>query len=142
MKIVFKFSNGKNKLISFDQEFVIHDNDCGETKIYDKNFQKCPAILTMIWHEALIFKTAWSGFEYTLNLADNTAVYEGARRGFLNQNILPNFGKVEILSAEGTYGSFRGKNALNEYSTLSKNDSVLNSLISKIWMRIKRRTNL
>ena len=69
--------------------------------------------------------TAWSRYRYTLietSPGRQVWEYEGAEKGFLRQNLLPEvLAEVArhrnpcILAVEGTYGSFVGRNAFWDY---------------------------
>ena len=63
-----------------------------------------------------VWETAWSQYTYTRT---GTFQYEytGAERGFLSQDLLPDFQGVLILSAEGSYGKYEGKDALRAYAS-------------------------
>lgn len=72
--------------------------------------------------------TFWSGFVYRiLNAGSNDPAiieYSGASAGFLQQNLIPFHWKeeeIEILSAEGTYGSFHGPLAVRLYREVKEN---------------------
>jgi len=47
--------------------------------------------------------------------------FVGADRAFLAQNLLPKLDDPQILQARGTYGTFSGANALEEYRRVKKN---------------------
>ena len=64
--------------------------------------------------------TSWGNFLYeklpqtsSKNMA--TYSYEGPLAGFLQQDLLPDFGSVEVISCKGTYGAFTGKDSLSSY---------------------------
>ena len=64
------------------------------------------------------FVTAWSGYTYTLlhNTPDyGLWVYTGAVGGFMEQFYLPDFGGWEVISASGSFGSFEGADAHQQY---------------------------
>lgn len=71
------------------------------------------------WH------TAFSGYTYSIRWyyehPYDTRLhveYEGAERGFLAQNLLPDFlreGEIEITTASGAHGDFHGSDALEIY---------------------------
>ena len=63
-----------------------------------------------------VWETAWSQYEYTCTGMFQYE-YVGAEQGFLSQDLLPDFQGVEILSAEGSYGKYEGKDALREYAS-------------------------
>lgn len=67
------------------------------------------------------FRTAWSGFTYTLLKREDgvqTWKYEGALNGFLAQAIMPFCAQEDeicILDVEGSFGKFEGKDALGHF---------------------------
>ncbi|HBI33963.1 MAG TPA: hypothetical protein DEA43_03895 [Candidatus Moranbacteria bacterium] len=85
--------------------------------------------------------TAWSGFKYAImnpSSSENATVqYDGALNGFQCQELLPFAlkGEVQIISVEGTYGSFEGNLAIEEYNEIKKNFEA------KIW-NLKEEKNL
>ena len=99
MKITFR----TKKYINFEQEFEINGKDQNgyRAKISFENGRQ-------------VWVTCISGFTYT-QISDKEFVYEGARNGFLKQSIIPDFGDVEILRIEGTYGIFQGPESMEQY---------------------------
>jgi len=63
-----------------------------------------------------VWETAWSQYTYTCT-GMFQYTYVGAERGFLSQDLLPDFQGVLILSAEGSYGKYEGKDALRAYAS-------------------------
>jgi len=64
------------------------------------------------------FITATSGFTYTRLSRRGSYhlwAYEGADRGFMAQDFLPDFGGWEITEVEGSFGLFVGASALLDY---------------------------
>ena len=73
--------------------------------------------------KGLVWQTATSCFTYALlnttSKRETPALiaYEGAEKGFLAQELLPDEirQEVRIIAVEGTYGSFEGEDAFTEY---------------------------
>jgi len=89
----------------------------------------CPAKLERDAQLRLVWVTALSGYRYTvLEERDGKMQleYQGARNGFLRQNLLPpEWADCEpvLISVEGTYGSLGGYRSLDLYDQL-RNDWV------------------
>ena len=105
MKITFR----TKKSINFEQEFEINgkDHDGYRAKI---SVDEC---------NRQVWTTCMSQFNYT-QTSDKEFVYKGARNGFLKQNLIPDFGDVEILRIEGTYGIFQGPESMERYRDASQ----------------------
>jgi hypothetical protein len=71
-----------------------------------------------------VWVTAWSDFEYWYDYDYGNYTYQGAGNGFLAQRLLPEdlaYGrdhadKVVVCEVSGTYGFFKGADALKEYN--------------------------
>jgi hypothetical protein len=71
--------------------------------------------------------TAYSGYTYWWLPRSGEWFYEGAERGFLQQELLPpplkaaiENGTVKIVHVQGTYGSFDGEQALKQYQEVKR----------------------
>lgn len=79
----------------------------------------CPWGILPRWDwKASTFHTATSGFTYTRLSRRGSYhlwAYEGADKGFMSQQWLPDFGGWEITEVEGSFGLFVGASALLDY---------------------------
>ena len=62
-----------------------------------------------------VWTTYWSSFTYT-SLGRGRFCYRGATHGFLQQDLIPEFGVFIIEKVEGSYGTFYGPKALEKYN--------------------------
>lgn len=131
MKITFKINETINEVFASVKEmgrFVTGRYELfGDLKevawIEDEDFPQSTAEIFIFKDEDdEIYKieiiTAWSGFKYTLyNWGDDKKVegtYEGAFKGFMEQNLLPEF-TVDMDSIEDVFSSQLGWSTLNDY---------------------------
>ena len=64
------------------------------------------------------YVTAWSGYTYKLDVrCEDYGIWEytGPVGGFMAQHFLPDFGGWEVISASGSFGSFEGADAHQQY---------------------------
>lgn len=109
--------------VGFDEEYQAILTEDGDDLIWETSFSR--------------FKyrqLGLPGSEYDLDEGQAIYIYEGAGKGFLTQNLLPNELKgrfenrslkelppgMEIVEVSGTYGMFKGKEALEKYNAVKE----------------------
>ena len=126
MRIKFEIPTNTDPTKDIMTEGIGHD-DMGE------------AYLSTSEAGCLVWETCWSGFHYTqLSVVGGKEVweYKGAEAGFRAQNLLPLplqappqgdeawvetiHEGIEVLSVEGTYGTFEGRQALQKYKGIKE----------------------
>ena len=82
-----------------DLSFVVNGD---KGRINDENFSVC-AELNFQGDQLVCVETSWSQFTYTRE-GDSRWLYEGARKGFLRQNLLPHFCVDYVESVDSEFG--------------------------------------